>query len=173
MNFWAIIPLVSCVAFIVLLILVLQQARRRVDKIFAVFLFASEIWSFTAFMLLFNPSASSHYLIFWNGLVVTAIPWVVVAYYHFIRAYNNKPGGIGVYLGYTFVLAYLALSLKGYVIKSASLVNGFLYHEIHPWDYILAGILIPLLTITILMLIQRYRSSTDPTDRNRTLYLMV
>ena len=173
MNLWAIIPLVSTVTFAALLILVLQQARRRVDKVFAVFLFASAVWSFTAFMLVFNPSASTQYLIFWNGLVITAIPWVAVAYYHFIRAYNNKPGGIVLYLGYGFVLASLALSLTGHVVKSASLVNGYLYHEIHPWDYIAACVLIPILAITIVMLVRRYRHSTDPTDRNRTMYLMV
>ncbi|TET27046.1 MAG: diguanylate cyclase, partial [Dehalococcoidia bacterium] len=169
---WALIPLLSCLSFIILFILVLQQARRRVDKVFAVLLFASGIWSFTSFMLVFNPAASSRYLIFWNGLVIAAIPWVAVAYYHFVRAYNNRPGGIGVYLGYTFVVAILILCLSGYVVKSASLVNGFLHHDIRPWDFILAGILIPFLALIIHMLVQRYRSSIDPTDRNRTLYLI-
>ncbi len=140
---------------------------------FVVFLVASEIWSFTAFMLVFNPSASSHYLTFWNGLVITAIPWVAVSYYHFIRAYNNKPSGIGVYLGYAFVLTILALCLKGYVVKHVTFVNGFMYHEIKPWDYVIAGVLIPILASIILMLVRRYRRSTDPIDRNRTMYLMV
>ncbi len=172
MNLWAVIPLISWLAFTALFILVLQQARRRVDKVFALFLFASAVWSFTSFMLVFNPSASSEYLIFWNGMVITAIPWVAVSYYHFVRAYTNKPGGIGLYLGYAFVLAILALCLGGYVVKSVTLVDGFLYHEIKPWDYVLAGVLIPFLTVTILMLVRRYRSSIDPTDRNRTMYLI-
>ena len=172
MNLWALIPLLSCLTFIALFILVVQQARRRVDKVFALFLFASGVWSFVAFMLLFNTSASSQYLIFWNGLVIAAIPWVVVAYYHFIRAYNNKPGGIVLYLGYAFVLAVLAFCLGGYVVKSAYFVNGFLYHDIGYWDYILASIIIPVVALVIRMLVQRYRSSVDPIDRNRTMYLM-
>jgi len=172
-NLWGLIPLISCLTFTTLFILVLQQVRRRVDKVFALFLFASGVWSFTSFMLVFNPSASSQYLIFWNGLVMTAIPWVVVSYYHFVRAYNNKPGGIGLYLGYAFVLIILVLCLSGYVVKSATLVNGFLYHDIKPWDYVIAGVLVPLLAFVMWMLVQRYRSSTDSADRNRTMYLMI
>jgi len=172
MNLWALIPLISWLAFTALFILVLQQARRRVDKVFAIFLLASGVWSFTSFMLVLNPNTSSPSLLFWNGLVMTAIPWVVICYYHFVRAYNNKPGGIVVYVGYAFVLAILVLCLGGYVIKSAHMVDGFLYHDIAPWDYVIAAVLVPFLTIIILMLVQRYRSSIDPIDRNRTMYLV-
>ena len=172
MNLWALIPLISCLVFTALFILVLQQARKRVDKVFAIFLFASGAWSFTSFMLVLNPSTSSLSLLFWNGLVITAIPWVAICYYHFVRAYNNKPGGIGLYIGYAFVLAILALCLGGYVVKSAHMVNGFLYHDIAPWDYVIAAVLVPFLTAIIIMLARRYRSSTDPIDRNRTMYLI-
>ncbi len=172
MNLWAIIPLISSLVFAALFILVLQQAKRRVDKVFALFLFASGVWSFTSFMLVYNPSAASQYLIFWNGMVIAAIPWVAVCYYHFVRAYNNKPGGIGLYIGYAIVLTVLALSLGGYVVKDAYLVNGYLHHDIGPWAYILMAILLPFLAIAMWMLAQRYRSSTDTTDRNRTMYLM-
>ncbi len=172
MNLWGLIPLISSLAFATLFILVLQQARRRVDKVFALFLFASGVWSFTSFMLVFNPSASTQTLIFWNVMVMAVIPWVAICYYHFVRAYNNKPGGIGLYLGYTFVLAILGLGLAGYVVKDAYIIDGYLYHDIAPWDYVIASVLIPFLTITILMLLRRYRSSTDPIDRNRTIYLI-
>jgi diguanylate cyclase (GGDEF)-like protein/putative nucleotidyltransferase with HDIG domain len=172
-NLWAIIPLISLITFTVLFLFILPQANRRVIRIFAVFLFASGAWSFFAFMLDYNLSASTSYLIFWNRFVITAIPWVAICYYHFIRAYNNKPAGIGVYLGYAFVLIILAFSLSGYVVKDAYMVNGFLYHEIKPWDYVIAAVLLPVTATTIIMLTQRYRHSSDPADRNRTLYLMV
>jgi diguanylate cyclase (GGDEF)-like protein len=170
MNLWAIIPLISFFTFTVLVVLVLQQARRRVDRIFALFLFASAAWSFTSFMLVYNPS--SEHLIFWNVMVIAAIPWATVCYYHFVRAYTNKPAGIGLYIGYALVLAILGLGLSGYTVKSAYLVNGYLHHDIGLWPYILGGILLPFLLTAMLMLMQRYRNSTDPTDRNRTMYLI-
>ncbi len=170
MNIWAVIPLISFSTFAVLVVVVLQQAQRRANKIFALFLLASGVWSFTSFMLVYNPS--SEHLIFWNVMVIAAIPWVAVCYYHFVRAYNNKPGGIGLYIGYALVLAVLALGLGGYIVKSAYFIDGFLHHDIGPWPYIIGGILFPFLLAAMLMLVQRYRSSTDPTDRNRTMYLI-
>jgi diguanylate cyclase (GGDEF)-like protein len=171
-NLWAIIPLASCLTFTVLFSLVVQQAKTRVDKIFSLFLFASAIWSLFAFMLDFNLSASTNNLIFWNGLVYVAIPWVMVAYYHFIRTYENKPAGIGVYLGYAIVLTILALSLSGNIVKDAYFVDGALVHDIKPWDYVLAIILIPYLAVIFYTLFRRYRHSEDAIDRNKTMYLM-
>jgi diguanylate cyclase (GGDEF)-like protein/putative nucleotidyltransferase with HDIG domain len=64
------------------------------------------------------------------------------------------------------------LNLSGLVVKSASLVDGFLIHDIGNWDYALAAVLVPFLSLSILMLVRRYRSSIDPIDRNRTMYLI-
>lgn len=170
MNLWAIIPLISFLTFAVLVVLVLQQAKRRVDRVFAIFLAASAIWSLASFMLVHNPSSTN--LTLWNSIVIAIIPWVAVCYYHFVRAYNNKPGGIGLYIGYALVLAVLGFGLSGNIVKSAYFVNGFLHHDIGPWPYIIGIILAPFLIAAMLMLVRRYRSSTDPADRNRTMYLI-
>ena len=171
MNLWSIIPLASCLSFAVLFVLVLQQAKTRVDKIFTIFLFASAIWSFTSFMLTSSFFTGKN-LNLWNEFVYPAIPCVVVSYYHFVRVYNNKPGGAIVFLGYGFVIAALVLALKGYVVRNAQLINGFIYHDIHTWDYVEACVLVPILIATIVMLVQRYRHSEDPIDRNKTAYLI-
>lgn len=172
MNFWAMIPGASCIVFAALFVLVLIQTRTRMGRIFALFLFASAAWSFLTVMLDYNLSASTQYLIFWNGLVITAIPWVVVAYYHFIRVYDNKPGGFGVVIGYIGVITILVLSLTGYVVKDAYFEGVYIYHDIKPWDYVLAAILVPYLALILNMLIRRYRRSEDAVDRNKTMYLM-
>ncbi len=177
MNVWAIIPLISALTFAVLVVLVLQQAKRWVDRVFAIFLAVSAIWSFSSFMLTRTSDTAvqtsiSQPLIFWNVMVIAAIPAVAVCYYHFVRAYNNKSGGIGLYLGYGLVLAVLGLGLSGNIVKSAHMVDGFLHHDIGPWAYILMCILLPFLVMALFMLAKRYRSSADPTDRNRTMYLI-
>ena len=172
MNLWGLIPLISSITFASLFVLVLPQARNRANRVFIVFLFASAVWSFTSFMLVYNPAASSSYLLFWNGLVAIAIVWVVVAYFHFIRAYNNKPGGVGLFLGYAFVAFIAAVSLSGHFVKSASLKNGYLVHDIKPWDYVIACAVVPLLVSTIVSLVKRYRHPSSPADRNRTTYLI-
>ena len=172
MNLWAIIPLTSFITFAVLFGLVIQQAKTRVNRIFSVFLFASGVWSFLAFMLTFNLSASSNYLILWNGLLLTSMPLVIVTYYHFIRAYENKPGGLGVYIGYALVLILLVFSLSGHVVKDAHIINGALIHDIAPWNYVLGVIVVPYLAIIFYTLARRYRRSDDAIDSNKTTYLL-
>jgi len=173
MNPWAIIPLVSCVAYATLLMLVLLQAGRPAKKIFAVFLLASGTWSCTSFMLTYNPSASTQTLIFWNGVLFTAAAWTIFAYYCFVRAYNNKPAGIWVYTGYAGILAILVFALTGNIVTDAYIIDGYLYHDVGYWVVILTVILLPIFFVTMWMLLQRYRKSTDPVDRNRTMYLMI
>jgi diguanylate cyclase (GGDEF)-like protein len=171
MNLWAIIPLVSFTTFAILVALVLQQAKRRVDRVFAIFLGASALWSLTSFMLVYNTTST--HLLFWNSMVIVTIPWATVAYYHFVRAYNNKRGGFFVYVGYALVLTVLGFALSGNIVKDAYFVNGFLHHDIGPWAYIIGIMLAPFLVAATAMLVQRYRHSTDPVDRNRTMYLIV
>jgi diguanylate cyclase (GGDEF)-like protein len=171
MNVWAIIPLVSFFTYAALAVLVLQQAGKRVNKVFALLLIASSVWSFTSFMLHLNSFPEQTLL--WNELLVAALLWTAVCYYHFVRAYNNKPGGIVLYAGYAAVFVMLVLSLNGLIVKSSYAVNGVLHHDLGFMLYVVGGAGFFFLIIAMLMLAQRYRQSTDPTDRNRTMYLLV
>ena len=171
MNVWAVIPLVSFLLFAVLAIVVLRQDKQRVNRVFALFLIASSIWSFTSFMLHLNPSPQ--YALLWNEILAATLVWVVVSYYHFVRAYNNKPGGLGLYLGYGAVFAVLALALNGYIIEYAYVVNGVLYHGVGAAVYLIGGISAGFLISATLGLINRYRKSIDAVDRNRTMYLVI
>ncbi|MEN8613718.1 diguanylate cyclase [Dehalogenimonas sp. THU2] len=173
MNAWAIIPLVASFVYVILLFLVLQDTERKANRFFAYFLSVAAFWSFGSFMLVFNPSASPSQLQFWNELVVTAIAWVSIAYYHFVRVYNNKPGGIWIYLGYVFTFAILVLTLSGQVVTNVRLVNGYLFHDIRPWDIFIGSVIAPFVIAGMYMLIRRYQKSVDPTDRNRTIYLII
>ncbi|MDD5591081.1 MAG: diguanylate cyclase [Dehalococcoidales bacterium] len=171
MNIWTAIPLVSFSVFTVLAVLTLRQHRTRVNRTFAWFLIASGTWSFTSFMLHLNVYPQLALL--WNELLVAALLWTVVSYYHFVRTYNNRPSGIGTYLGYAAVVTVLALSLNGYIVKYAYVSNGILYHDLGTSLYVIGGISAAFLIVSMLMLTQRYRSSLDPTDRNRTMYLII
>lgn len=171
LNPWALLPLSSSLIYIILLLLVVQDTDKRVNRFFAYFLSVGAFWSFSSFMLVFNPASSPEYLQFWNEIVVTAIAWVSVAYYHFVRAYNNKTGGPWIYLGYGFTL--LVLALNGQVVTNVSLADGYLYHDIRPWDIIIGAVVAPFVLSGLYMLIRRYRRSIDPVDRNRTIYLVL
>lgn len=173
MNIWAIIPLIAVVVYLVLLFLVLQDTKSKANRFFAYFLSVAAFWSFSSFMLVFNPSASSEQLQFWNEMVATAIAWIGVAYYHFVRVYVNKTGGVWVYLGYAFTFAILILALNGIVVSNVSLVDGYILHDIRPWDIVIGSVVAPFVIAGVYMLIRRYQQSIDPIDRNRTVYLLL
>ena len=173
MNPWAIIPLVSCIAYVTLLALVLMQPRRTANRIFSVFLLAAGTWSLTSFMLTYNVSASTQTLMFWNGLLFAAAAWTMIAYFHFVRVYNGKTAGIWVYLGYAIILTIVVFALRGNIVKDAYIVDGYLYHDVGYWVFILSAVLLPIFFATMWMLLQKYRRSTDPVERNRTMYLMI
>jgi diguanylate cyclase (GGDEF)-like protein/putative nucleotidyltransferase with HDIG domain len=170
LTVWAIIPLVSFILFAILAVVALRQRSRRLNRNLALFLIASSIWSFTSFMLHFNPYP--RYALLWNEILAATLVWTVVSYYHFVRTYNNKPGGFGVYLGYGAVFTILALALNGYIIEYAYVVNGVLYHGAGVSGYVIGGISAFFLISATWALVRRYQHSVDPADRNRTMYLI-
>ena len=170
MTIWAIIPLVSCLTYIALFIVALQYTERAVNRVFALYLAVAATWSFTSFMLHLN--AFPQQTLLWNQILIIPMMWMLLAYYHFARAYTNKPAGIGLYVGYAFLLALAVLSLNGYIVKSAYVVNGILYHDLGNSLYIIGAADLVFVGAVILLLVQRYRRSTDPPDRNRTMYLI-
>jgi len=102
--------------------------------------------------------------------------FAVVAYYHFLRAFMNKPGGIGLIVGYGVLIALIPLILQNrvsYFIKSPPTLGTT--PEI---EYTLLGlgvvalVLIALVSSVMVSLLQKYRHSTDPLERNRIIYLL-
>jgi len=170
-NMWVIIPLVSFLLFTILGIIVFRQDRTRLNRIFAVFLIASGVWSFTSFMLHLNPFPE--YTLVWNEVLVAALVWTAVSYYHFVRVYNNKPTNVGIYLGYGAVFTILGLGLAGHIVDYAYVVDGILYYDLGSALYIVGAIPAVFLVLAVLGLVRRHRNSIDPVDRNRTAYLVI
>jgi len=102
--------------------------------------------------------------------------YTVVAYYHFLRAFMNKPGGIGVIAGYLGVLAVIPLIVQNRI--SYTVTYSPAISNAPNIEYSLLGIgLVALGAVTlvgwmIVRLIQQYRHSTDPLERNRITYLL-
>ncbi len=170
MTIWSAIPLATSIAYAALLVIVLSSASRQANRVFASFLGIAGAWSFTSFMLHLN--AFPDQALFWNDLLVLALSSTLVAYYHFVRVYTNKPGGIGVYLGYGMVAILAVGAFFGMVIKEASVQHGVLSNKYGIGVYILAGLSLVFIAAVLVNLIRRYKSSRDPGDRNRTLYLI-
>jgi len=170
LSIWAAIPLVTSLLYIILLVLTLQQAKDRTNKVFAVYLGVAALWSFAAFMLHLNAFPSQ--ALFWNELVVVAVVGTLITYYRFVRVYTSRRGGIGLYLGYALLLITAILTFSGYIVQYSYVVDDILYHSLGVSIYFIGGISLTFITFIILLLVKKYRSSFDPIDRNRTMYLI-
>ncbi len=170
MTIWAIIPLTTSILYVILLVIALQQIKKRANKIFAYFLAVAAFWSFTSFML--HLDALPEQTLFWNQILVVALVWTLIAYYHFVRAYTNRPAGKGLYVGYTLLLILTVLSLSGNIVQYSYVEDGTLYHELGASLYIITAISLTFAGGVIRLLVRKYRISTDPIDRNRTTYLI-
>ncbi len=171
MNVWAIIPLISCIAHAILLAVILLNPRRRVHNVFAVYLGVAAFWSFTSFMM--HMSTSPERALLWNEILVIAMLGTLLTYYHFVRSYTNKPAGIGLYVGYALLVPFAVLCLSGNIVQYAYVVDGVLYHDLGASLYFIGGGSLIFIAAVIFQLSQKYRSSIDPLDRNRTMYLIV
>jgi hypothetical protein len=108
----------------------------------------------------------------WNQILVIALVWTVVAYYHFVRAYANRPPGKGLYLGYAFLIALAVLSLSGNIVKEARVIDGVFSNDLGGSEYFIGAFGFAFTSAIIFQLVRKYRRSTDPMERNRTMYLM-
>ena len=171
LTIWAIIPLISCLAHIGVLTVVLLYSRRQVHNVFAFYIAVAAIWSFSSFILHLN--AFPQQAILWHNILNIAMMWTLVAYYHFVRYFVKKTIGIGLYVGYIILLAFIALSLLGYIVKSAYVVDGYLYHDMGNALYLMGAGSLFFIGTVLYLLVRKYRSSRDHADRNRTSYLIL
>jgi diguanylate cyclase (GGDEF)-like protein len=175
MSSWALIPLLSCLTYIALCAVALQyigqsNENRKANRLFVVYLAVAASWSFSAFMLHLNafPKLS----LFWNEILTVALVGSLITYYHFIRVYTNRVGNHFLTFGYVMLGILAFMSFNGWIVEFSYLKDGKLIHSLGNSIYFI-GIFSLVYTIAvILLLIERYRTTTDPVDRNRTIYLM-
>ncbi len=171
MNIWAAIPLVTCIFYFILLVFILQQVQRRANKIFAFYVGIAAFWSFSSFMLHLDGVRAEQTLL-WNQILVVALVWTLIAYYHFVRSYTNQTGGRGLYIGYIILVLLAVFAFSGNIIEYSYVTDGTLYHELGASLYFLMAFMLIYAGAIFVQLIRKYRSSTDPIDRNRTMYLL-
>jgi signal transduction histidine kinase len=69
-------------------------------------------------------------------------------------------------------LVLVALCLSGNIVQYSYVIDGVLYHSLGISIYIIGAICFIYIGVGLHLLIKKYRSSIDPTDRNRTMYLI-
>ncbi|MFC1925754.1 histidine kinase [Chloroflexota bacterium] len=172
MTIHALIPLISSIAYLVLIGATLRYARRDVRHIFGIYLSAAMLWSFCSFQAHWNHFPE--HLLLWHKGIIIFMLLVTVTYYHFTSTFTNRVSVISLWLGYGFIFMLFGLTLGGGIADpDVTSKNGLLEYDLGVVEYFLAIFGTCFMVMAILALIQYYRYSTDPQVRNRAAYLLV
>ena len=175
MIVWTIIPLISCLTYIALCAVAIQSieknsANRKANMVFVLYLAVAATWSFIGFMLHLN--AFPDQALFLNEILTIALVGTLITYYHFIRVYTNHRGTTVLYIGYIMLAVLAILALTGKIVEYSYISGGTLFHSLGNSIYLIGIFSFAYTIAVILLLIDRYRTTTDPIDRNRTVYLI-
>ena len=171
MNFHDLVPLIATIAYIPLFaILLSSRPWRRKQRLFLLFLISTLLWSLTTFL-------SRNGLLFQNSLlevkiVLCIVIWMLIQLHYFVHSFY-QPGRIKIPLAYIFLVSAIALAALGYIPQSVEVTAGVVNVDYGPWSIAIFSIfLFTIGTKDIYSLIQRYRLSPDPAERNQIFYLL-
>ena len=170
MDIYILMPLICCVAYGVLAVIVLRHPTRA-RVVFALYLIAGIGWSLASAMAHTALAPQTTYL--WAKLLII-IGWpMMVFYYHFVRLFTNKRPGLGVYLGYGTWLVIAVLTALGYILRDAYFAQETLYLDYGNSFYLVAGSSAIFMIAAVVNLVRHYRGLTDPVARRRVVYLLL
>ncbi len=176
MIIFSLVPLLSFAAYSTLIYTTLRhKPRRKVHTTFILYLLGVALWAGFACLLYANLFPGGVTLL--SQLMLISAFFAMVSYLHFMRTFINKSSSMGVILGYAAVVALIPLIFQNrvaYLIKSPPMLSmpPDIEYTVLAISVIALGGL-ALVSWTIGGLIQKFRHSTDPLERNRIAYLLV
>src|SRR4030042_203979 len=172
MNIISLLPLLASLAYIPLVIITLTTRPWQKHHIFIVlYLIAAMIWSLCSFFIRIYFFLDYKLLLFRFTMVFFI--WFVVQYFFFIRYFLYKSAGWGTYFGYVTLFVVALGAIMGYWPQTLVVEHGTVSPSLGIW--LLPMVVIPIILAIYLlyMLARRFKSSTDPVERNRLLYLFI
>ncbi len=170
MNANVLIPLIATIAYIPLFVILLStRPRQQRHKLFLLFLIPAVLWSFSTFL------SMSDLLIHNKPLEVKIVLCIailmLVQFHYFVRSFYQSER-IKIPLAYLFLVATIVLAALGYIPRNVGITASGINVDYGPW-LIAIGLLF-LSTVgarDIYSLIQKYKLSPNPSERNQIVYL--
>ena len=173
MNLSLLIPLVAFVAYAVLMLIVVRQrSRSKVNQAFALYLLVMTIWSFSSFMLHANFGIGSPYA--WS--VFTTISGIAntVVFFYFTQEFLSLTRRQGwVYISVGVYLLFVIVTLMGYSILEASVLDGDVFITFGPGMALGAFNSYFFYGFAIFDLFREYKDAKDERYRNRIRYPLI
>jgi len=171
MNINVLIPLIATIAYIPLFgILLSNRPWQRRQRLFLFFLIPAVLWSLSTFLsrsgLLFQNS------LFELKVILCITIWMLVQFHYFVCSFYRSER-IKIPLAYIFPIATIVLAALGHIPQGIEVTASAIIVDYGPW--IIAIGLLFLSTVgakDVYSLIQKYRLSPNPEERNQTVYLL-
>ena len=173
MNAQILIPLIATIAYIPLFIILLSNRPwDRKQMFFFLFLIPAILWSSIGFLGYSGLFAGEKTFVVKFG-ICTAV-WMLVQLHCFVSSFYQS-GRMRIPWAYCFLAATIILTVFGLIPKEIRIDNGgAIAVDYGPW-IIVIGLLF-LFTVgakDVRSLIQKYRLSPNPSERNQMIYLLV
>ena len=171
MTEYSMIPLLSAIIYIVLIaVVIVYRPLQKQHYFFLIYLVAALTWAIANSLLLSQFYMEQKLLLF--RLTISASVWWAVQLYYFSRIFLKLNGGFGVKVGYTSLVCLIVFALLGYAPPDIIIDNGSFAGPVYGWwFYIYLFSLLFLAATIIYVLVQRFRATSNPVDRNKISYL--
>jgi diguanylate cyclase (GGDEF)-like protein/putative nucleotidyltransferase with HDIG domain len=168
----ALIPLIAAIAYIPLFVILLSNRPWDSKQRFLfLFLVPAILWSSIAFVGYSGLFAVDKAFAVKFG-IGTAI-WMLVQFHYFVASfYESKP--IRVPVAYVFLVATIILMAAGLIPKDVTIGDtGTISVEYGPWIVAIALAFLGTIGVKdVYSLVQKYRLSPNPAERNQIVYLL-
>ena len=171
MNVTVLIPLIATIVYIPLFFILLSNRPwQRRHRLFLLFLIPAVLWSFSTFLsrsdLLIQSKALE------VKIIICVALWMLVQFHYFVCSFHRFER-IKIPLAYIFPIATIVLAALGYIPRGIEVTASGINVDYGP--LIIAIFLLFLFTVggkDIYSLIQKYRLSPNPEERNQIVYLL-
>ncbi len=171
MNVHAFVPLVACIAYITLSVILLgSRPWDRKQKLFFLYLISAFLWSLSDIFF------RSDFLMEDKLLLVKTVNcvgiWSGVQFHYFLQAYY-KPQALKIPFAYTLPGATVVLAALGYIPKTIDITPGGIYVNYGIWLSLIGFLIMALICRDVYYLVRRRRILADPILRNQVVYLFL
>jgi diguanylate cyclase (GGDEF)-like protein/putative nucleotidyltransferase with HDIG domain len=171
MNAAVTIPLIATIVYIPLFVILLfNRPWDRKQKFLFLFLVPAILWSFVAFFSRTNFFTWDKSLAV--KLVVCANIWMLVQFHYFVCTFYRSER-IGIPLTYIFLIATIVLAALGRIPQNIEVTASGIDINYGPWIITIGLLFLSIVGIRdVYSLIQKYRLSLHPQERNQIIYLL-
>jgi diguanylate cyclase (GGDEF)-like protein len=171
MNVHVLVPLIATIAYIPLFVILLSNRPwQRRHRLFLLFLIPAMSWSLSD--IFFRSDFFTQYKLFLIGIGVCLVIWMLVQFHYYICSFYRSER-IRIPLAYLLLVATIVLAALGHIPEGIEVTASGINVDYGPWIIAIGLIFLCIVGVKdIYSLIQKYRLSPNPEERNQIVYLL-